>query len=192
MLAGFRSRWTMPLLVRRLERLGDLPRDRPARSCAPGESGRRRDAARRASRPRPASSTSAWIPSDVLEAVDRRDVRMVQRREQLRLALEARESLGVAREERGQNLDRDVATELGVARPVDFAHAAGAEPGDDRVGSELLAGSKRRDCVSSRAAIAIAGVARNDAAAPSCASNASASQRSPSSPPHASTRKSAR
>ena len=26
--AGFRSRWTMPLLVRLLERLGDLPRDR--------------------------------------------------------------------------------------------------------------------------------------------------------------------
>ena len=28
MFAGFRSRWTMPLLVRRFERLGDLPRDR--------------------------------------------------------------------------------------------------------------------------------------------------------------------
>ena len=28
MLAGFRSRWTMPLLVRGLERFGDLPRDR--------------------------------------------------------------------------------------------------------------------------------------------------------------------
>ena len=28
MLAGFRSRWTMPSLVRRVERLGDLPRDR--------------------------------------------------------------------------------------------------------------------------------------------------------------------
>ena len=28
MLAGFRSRWTMPLLVRRLKRVGNLPRDR--------------------------------------------------------------------------------------------------------------------------------------------------------------------
>ena len=28
MLAGLRSRWTMPLLVRRVERVGDLPRDR--------------------------------------------------------------------------------------------------------------------------------------------------------------------
>ena len=28
MFAGFRSRWMMPLLVRRFERVGDLPRDR--------------------------------------------------------------------------------------------------------------------------------------------------------------------
>ena len=45
----------------------------------------------------------------------------------LRLALEAGEALGVARERRGQRLDRDVAPEPRVARAVDLAHAARAE-----------------------------------------------------------------
>ena len=35
---------------------------------------------------------------DVLETVDVRDVRMVERREQLRLALEARQALGIGGE----------------------------------------------------------------------------------------------
>ena len=67
------------------------------------------------------------MPFAVLEAVDRRDVRMVERGEDLRLALEAREPLGIARERVGQNLQRDVAVELGVAGPIDLAHPAGAD-----------------------------------------------------------------
>ena len=51
-----------------------------------------------------------------LEAVDRADVGMIQRREHPRLALEACEPIRVARERTGQDLDRDVAPELRVVR----------------------------------------------------------------------------
>ena len=62
-----------------------------------------------------------------------RDVRMIQRRERLRFALEPREPLGIGGERLGQDLDRDVATELRVARAIDLAHAAGPEGGEDLV-----------------------------------------------------------
>ena len=45
----------------------------------------------------------------VLEPVDRTDVRMVERREHLRFALETGEAIGIARERIGQDLQRDVA-----------------------------------------------------------------------------------
>ena len=61
------------------------------------------------------------------EAVDRADVRVIQRGEHPRLALEAREAIRVARERAGQDLDRDVAPELRVVRLVHLAHAARAE-----------------------------------------------------------------
>ena len=56
-----------------------------------------------------------------------RDVRMVERRERLRFALEAREPLRIGGERGRQDLDRDVAIELGIARAIDLAHAAGAD-----------------------------------------------------------------
>ena len=58
-----------------------------------------------------------------LESVDRRDVRMIERREDLRFALEPRETFGVLREEIRQHLQRDVTIELRVAGAIDFAHA---------------------------------------------------------------------
>ena len=61
---------------------------------------------------------------------------MVELREQLRFALEARQALLVRGERRRQDLDRDVAPELGVGRPVDLAHAALAQLGGDLVGAE--------------------------------------------------------
>ena len=63
----------------------------------------------------------------VLEAVDVRDVGMVQRREDLRFAFETGEPIGVVGEGGGQDLDRDVAIELRIARAIDLAHAAGAK-----------------------------------------------------------------
>ena len=41
-----------------------------------------------------------------------------------------------------QNLDRDVAIEVRVARPIHFAHAAGSEGGDDFVRTEAGAGGE--------------------------------------------------
>ena len=75
------------------------------------------------------------------EVVDREDVGMRERGDRLRLALEARAARSASRARRcGQHLDRDVAAEPRVARPVDLAHAAGAERRHDLVGAEPVAG----------------------------------------------------
>jgi hypothetical protein len=47
-----------------------------------------------------------------LQTVDGGDVRMLQRGEGLRFALEARDPFGISRERLGQHLDRDIAIEL--------------------------------------------------------------------------------
>ena len=70
----------------------------------------------------------------VLEAVDVTDVRVIQRREHLRFALEAREPIRIARDRCRQDFDRDVAIQLRVAGAIDFAHAAGADGGQDLYG----------------------------------------------------------
>ena len=54
-------------------------------------------------------------------------LRMVQRREHSRFALEAREPVRVGGEGARQDLDRDVAPELAVAGAIDFAHPADAD-----------------------------------------------------------------
>jgi len=61
------------------------------------------------------------------EPEDRSDVRMIERREHLRLAAEPCDALGVLRECSGQDLDRDVAVELRVPRPVHLPHATSAD-----------------------------------------------------------------
>ena len=78
-----------------------------------------------------------------VETVNRGDIGMVQRREQLRLALESRDAIRVGHKGVGEDLDRDVATELRVARAIDLAHAAGAEWRDDFIGPESRTGSKQ-------------------------------------------------
>ena len=57
------------------------------------------------------------------EAVDGGDVRVVQRGEELRFALEARDALRVGANGVRQRLDGDVAPELGVPGAVHLAHA---------------------------------------------------------------------
>ena len=83
----------MPLLVRGLERVGDLPGDRvfaSATASAP------RASARRQRRPSDQllARTMPSAPAD--HAVDGGDVRMVQRREHPRLAFEPREPIVVS------------------------------------------------------------------------------------------------
>ena len=144
-LAGLRSRWTMP--------------DRWALSSASqisiaifraSGSGRgrlrfeRRAAARRG---RPAQR----LPFEILEheevdavlmpdVVQRADVRMIERRDRARLALEALAQLRIRRERRRQDLDRHRAIEPRIARPIDLAHATRADERDDFIGAEVHAG----------------------------------------------------
>ena len=68
---------------------------------------------------------------------------MVQRREHLRLALEPRQPLGIARERAGQDLDRDVATEPRVAGAIDLAHAAAPEQRENLVAADAAANHRR-------------------------------------------------
>ena len=88
------------LLVRGLERLGDLPGERQRLV--------ERDGACRAMRsasvgPSTSSITSACTPPESLEAVDDGDVGMIERSERPRLALETREPVRVMREARRQH-----------------------------------------------------------------------------------------
>ena len=76
----------------------------------------------------------------LLKAEDGRYIRVVERRQRLRLTLEAGHPLFVLREALGQHLDRHLALQLGVARAIHLAHAAGAERSDDLVRAEGAAG----------------------------------------------------
>ena len=66
--------------------------------------------------------TSACSPPEpsrgTFEAVDGRDVGMVERRQRLRLALESHHAIGIGRECGGQHLQGDGAVELGIARAI--------------------------------------------------------------------------
>ena len=79
-------------------------------------------------------------PVRFFEAVDRGDVRMVQRGEQLRLASETGQPLGIGHHLDGQDLDRHLAAELRVGGAVDLAHPAGADRSGDAVVRERVAG----------------------------------------------------
>ena len=138
--AGLRSRWTMPFSCASSRASAICPRSRSPRRRGIGpalqalgevlaldelhgeEVGRR-----------------PVVEARALEAVEVGDVRVVERGEHLRLALEAGEPLGVRGEGLGQELERDVAAELRVGRAVDLAHAARAERGGDPVLRERLA-----------------------------------------------------
>ncbi len=124
------------LRVRRFERFGNLPRDRQ----------------RLVERNRTAVDAigERWSLDHLeherrrmigrLEPVDGRNIGMVERRQKIRFACEARQALRIAGEERRQNLERDVSRQLSVAGAIDFPHAAGADERDDLVGAEASAG----------------------------------------------------
>jgi len=64
--------------------------------------------------------------TEIFDAVDRADVRMVERRQQA-CFIEARPSIGIGEPHLRQDLDGDVAIERRIAGAIDLAHAAGAE-----------------------------------------------------------------
>ena len=63
------------------------------------------------------------------DVVDGQDVGMIQGRGRAGLLLEALAAIGIRRDGGGQDLDRDLAPELRVPRPVDLAHPARARAG---------------------------------------------------------------
>jgi hypothetical protein len=72
---------------------------------------------------------------DVFDTVDGANVRMVERRQQVRFALEAAQPIGIVSEEVWQDLYRDVALESCVPSSIHFAHSADAEQRQHLVGA---------------------------------------------------------
>jgi len=72
------------------------------------------------------------------------NIRMIQGGESLGFTREARQAIGIVRQRLGQDLDRHVTIELGVARTEDLPHATFADRSDDLVDAEAGAGSERQ------------------------------------------------
>ena len=106
-----------PLPVRGVDRVDDLTRDRERLS----QGYRRLSVVLNDFVERPAGHElhdERVNGGRVFESVNLRDVGMVERSQNLRLAPEAREPIGVGRERLRQDLQRDVAIELVIARAV--------------------------------------------------------------------------
>ena len=130
------------LFVSDVERLRDLPSDRQRignRDPAPARRG---------------DQVGERLPVDelhhqraggarFLETMDVRDIRMIERRKDLRFALEPRETIAITGEQVGQDLDRDVAVQPRVACPEYLAHPSPADRGRDGVRTDPIAGSER-------------------------------------------------
>src|SRR4051812_30983236 len=129
------------LLVRRSDRLRDLPRD--------GQRVVDRDCAVR-------NTLCEVLPLDELQhngrdsvrlfkTVDAADVGVVQRGEDFRFSLKAVEPVSVGGQSRRQDLDGDLTFQPGVDRPIHLAHAAFTDLGSDLVDAEAGPGSEGQE-----------------------------------------------
>ena len=128
------------LLVRRSKGLGDLPSDG---QCVVD---RQRPAGHAVGQRRPLDQLQHQ-GADIacgLEPVDGADVGMVERGQDLRLALESRQTIRIFSERLWQHLQRHVPVEGRVPRPEHFSHAALTNLGGDLVGPECGSGSQHR------------------------------------------------
>src|SRR5438034_11272606 len=89
--------------------------------------------------PSTSSITSAPYAFRFFQAVKDSDIGMVQRRQELRLALESDHALGVPSVDLREHLQRDVAVQTGVSGTVDLAHPARPELLDDAIVGDGLA-----------------------------------------------------
>jgi hypothetical protein len=71
---------------------------------------------------------------------------MIQRRERLRFALEARGAFRIGGKRRGQDLDRDLSAERGIRRAEDLAHPAFADLLSDFVDADARAWGEGQGC----------------------------------------------
>jgi hypothetical protein len=65
---------------------------------------------------------------------------MIQRRGGTGFLLEAAQAISIDAELGGQDLDSDVSAQTRISCPIDFAHPAAAQRGEDLVGAESSAG----------------------------------------------------
>jgi hypothetical protein len=133
-----------PLLVGTLEGISDLARDRQ------GLSDRHRPALK------PLREGLAFNQFEnqrvdvgafgglVLEAIDRADVRMIERREYVSFALESRQPLRIQRERSRQHLHRDIAPQASITGAIHLAHPARAERPNQLIHTDAPAGRQRR------------------------------------------------
>jgi hypothetical protein len=77
------------------------------------------------------------------DAVNRGDIRMVQRGKGPGLAIEPGQTIRVRRDRLRQHLDRDVSRQVRIDSAVDFAHSTGTDLRGDVVGTKS---SARREC----------------------------------------------
>jgi hypothetical protein len=73
--------------------------------------------------------------------VDGRDVRVIERRQELRFAAQSGKRFGVSEDAAGENLDCDLASEPRIPGAIHLSHAAGPERGKN-----LVRAKKRADC----------------------------------------------
>jgi hypothetical protein len=130
-----------PLLVRGLQGLRDVTRDRQRfveRNGPLGDAiGQRR--------PFYQFQDKGHDAVRIFETVDAADVRVVERRKHPRFAPEARDLLGVVCERLGQDLQRDVAIELRIARAVHLAQPTFADLGGNFIDAEARPGGESQE-----------------------------------------------
>ena len=136
------------LVVRGLQRLGDLERKR--QRFGDGQRASEQTVGERLALHQLQHQHARVLPR--LHAVDGGDVGVVQRGENLRLALQPGQPLRVLGEIAGQCLDGDVAVERGIAGAPHFAHPAPAQQRHDLVVPDPRAGleARARDAVPRR------------------------------------------
>ena len=79
----------------------------------------------------------------LLQPINRGDVGMIERGERARLALEPSQPIRIGSKDDRQNLQRHIATKLGVVRAIHLAHAADAKDARDAIRAELRASQQR-------------------------------------------------
>jgi hypothetical protein len=114
------------------ERVRDLPRDRQRFVKWNGSAGN----PIRQSRPLHQFHDESARAARFLDSMDRRDVRMIQRSQQLRFARESGKTVRIRHHRRRQDLERDVTLQSRVMRAIDLAHSPLSNEGIDDVRSD--------------------------------------------------------
>ena len=137
---GFRSRWITPRGVGVGHRLADLLEDREEPRPVVGRAPARRQQRRQGAAPDQLHREERPAVGEAPQLVDRDDARVLELAADLRLLDEPADHLGVVAVLLPEDLDGEVAAEVGVAPLEDRPHAA---PGD--LADELVARRLARD-----------------------------------------------